>query len=101
VRVTWSLRARRELRTLRSHIARQQPAAAIRIAALIVAAVDRVGEYPYLGRMATWDPASRLRELPVAHTPFIVVYAVDDEHQEVVVLSILHGAQRRRGLIDS
>ncbi len=35
---------------------------------------------------------------PVARTPFVVVYAVDEEHQEVVILSILHGAERRGDL---
>jgi toxin ParE1/3/4 len=92
------VRARRELRIQRRYIAREQPAAALRIAARIVAAVDRLGEYPYLGRIAAWDHRNRLRELPVARTPFVVVYAVDEGHQEVVILSILHGAERRGDL---
>ncbi|MGI9145998.1 MAG: type II toxin-antitoxin system RelE/ParE family toxin [Chloroflexota bacterium] len=96
MRVQWSLRARSELRAQRLYIAREQPAAALRLARRVVAAVDRLGAYPYLGRAATWTARRGLRELPVARTPFVVVYAVDEEHDLVVVLSVIHGAQRRR-----
>ena len=78
MRVTWSLRARRELREQRRFIAREQPAAALRLSRRVVAAAERLGTYPLLGRTASWDLRSRIRELPVANTPFVVMYAVDE-----------------------
>jgi plasmid stabilization system protein ParE len=54
----------------------------------LVAAVEKLAYYPYLGR-----PGRRAsRELPVAGAPFIVVYRVLDE--EVRIVGVLHGAQR-------
>jgi len=93
--VRWLPRARRELWALRRYIAQDQPAAATRIAQHILAAVDRLGQYPLYGRPAAWDSRGLLRELPVAGTPFVVVYEVNDTMGAVIVLRVIHGAQRR------
>ena len=77
MRVTWSPRAIRELDAQQHHIARDQPAAANRIAARILAATDRLAAYPLYGRAAPWDAQHRLRELPVAGTPFVVLSTLD------------------------
>jgi len=95
VRVTWSPRARRELDAQQHHIARDQPAAANRIAARIVAATDRLAEYPLYGRAAQWDARHRLRELPVAGTPYVVLYTIDTSADEVIIVRVVHGAQLR------
>jgi len=95
VRVTWSLRARRDLREQRRFIAREQPAAALHLSRRVVAAAERLGTYPYLERTATWDVRSRIRELPVANTPFVVMYTVDEVANAIVILRVVHGAQRR------
>jgi hypothetical protein len=42
-----------------------------------------------------WDATGRLRELPVAATPFVVLYTVDEPTATIVIVRILHGAQRR------
>jgi toxin ParE1/3/4 len=93
--VRWLPRARRELWALRGYVARDQPAAAMRIAQQILTAVDRLGQYPFYGRAAAWDSRGLLRELPVAGTPFVVVYEVNETVGAVVVLRVVHGAQRR------
>ena len=95
MRVTWSLRALRELRDQRRYIARTQPAAAARIAARIVSATDRLETYPRYGRAASWDETGQLRELAVAGTPFLVLYIVDDAAAMVLIVRVVHGAQLR------
>jgi plasmid stabilization system protein ParE len=95
VRIAWSLRARRELAAHRRFIAAAQPAAAARVAARIVAATDRLTSYPDYGRAAPWDAQQRIRELPVAGTPFVVLYAVDRAAAEIVIVRVVHGAQLR------
>jgi toxin ParE1/3/4 len=95
VKVTWSPRARWELDAQQHHIARDQPAAASRIAARIVGATDRLSAYPLYGRAAVWDVRHRLRELPVAGTPFVVLYTIDTASDEVVIVRVVHGAQLR------
>ncbi len=93
--VTWSPRARRELDAHQRFIAREQPAAAARIAARIVAAIDPLAAYPLYGRAAPWDGRQRLRELPVAGTPYVVLYTLDSSADEVVIVRVVHGAQLR------
>jgi toxin ParE1/3/4 len=93
--VRWLPRARRELWALRQYISQDQPAAATRIAQRVLAAVERLGQHPSYGRMAPWDSRGLLRELAVAGTPFVVVYEVDERAGAVIVLRVVHGAQRR------
>ncbi len=93
--VRWLPRARRELLAQRRYIAQDQPTAATRIAEQILAAVERLGEHPFYGRAAPWDSRGLLRELPVAGTPFVVVYEVNDTLSAVIVLRVIHRAQRR------
>jgi toxin ParE1/3/4 len=95
VRVTWSPRARRELDAHQRYIAREQQAAAARIAARIVVATDRLAEHPLYGRAAAWDVRRRLRELPVAGTRYVVLYAIDTTADEVVIVRVVRGAQLR------
>ena len=77
------------------YIARTRPAAAARIAARIVAAADRLETYPHYGRVASWDETGRLRELPVARTPFVVLYTIDAAAEAVLIVRVVHGAQLR------
>ena len=91
MKVVWSSRALRELRSQRRFIASVRPAAAAQLVERIVAATDRLETYPRYGRAAPWDATGRLRELPVAGTPYIVLYTIDAE--TVIVVRLVHGAQ--------
>jgi toxin ParE1/3/4 len=95
VRVEWTLRARRELAAQRRYIRQTQPEAATRLAQRVLEAIDRLATHPHLGRAALWDATGRLRELPVARTPFVVLYTIDEASATLVVTRVLHGAQRR------
>jgi toxin ParE1/3/4 len=95
VRIRWLLRARRELRAQRQYIAQERPAVAARIVQTVLATVERLTDYPYYGRAAPWDKSQRLRELPVPRTPFVVVYEVDEATDTIIILRVVHGAQRR------
>ncbi len=94
MRVAWSLRALHELRAQRGYIRRRQPAAAARIVESIIAATDRLEAYPHYGRPAAWDTTGRLRELPVAGTPFVVLDTIDAAGM-VLIVRVVHGAQLR------
>jgi ParE toxin of type II toxin-antitoxin system, parDE len=39
--------------------------------------------------------ASTSRELPVAVTPYVVLYTIDTSADEVVIVRVVHGAQLR------
>jgi len=89
VRVEWLPAAVRNLESQLAYIAERNPSAAIAVGDAILAAVARLADHPRSGR------AGRIggtRELVVSRTPFVVAYRV--EAAAVVILRLLHGAQR-------
>lgn len=90
VDIVWSALARRRLREIREYIAKDKPVAAEKLAIRIVAAVQALRKYPYIGRVGA-DP--EIRELVIGSTPYIVVYKV--RGAVVTINTIWHGAQRR------
>jgi toxin ParE1/3/4 len=89
VTVVWSPRAIGHLAELRASIARENPDAAARTAATLLAAVDRLKELPNLGRPGR---VSGTRELVVPGTRFVVPYRVRGERLEII--AVFHGRQR-------
>ena len=87
--VVWSPRAIGHLAALRDYIARENPAAAARTAATLLAVVDRLAELPNLGRAGR---VSGTRELVVPGTRYVIPYRVRAEHLEII--AVFHGRQR-------
>jgi len=90
IETVWSPLAQARLREIRAYIAQDNPEAAERVATRLVAIVETLKVYPYLGR-ARAEPG--VRELVVGGTPYIVLYRV--QRKRVTILTIHHGAQRR------
>jgi toxin ParE1/3/4 len=89
MRLEWLPEAARSFTDAVQWIARDDPQAAIAVGDAIVEAVERLARFP---RMARLGRIAGTRELPVAGTPFLVVSRVEPD--AVVVLRVLHGAQR-------
>ena len=87
--VVWSPRAIGHLAGLRAYIAREDPGAAVRTAATLLAAVDRLAELPNLGRPGR---VSGTRELVVPGTRYVIPYRVRGERLEII--AVFHGRQR-------
>jgi toxin ParE1/3/4 len=90
VEIIWSPLARARLDEIRAYVALERPGAAERLATRIVAAVEVLRDYPYLGRSGA-EPG--IRELVIGGTPYIVLYRV--RGKRVTIDTIWHGAQRR------
>ncbi|MGD0221384.1 MAG: type II toxin-antitoxin system RelE/ParE family toxin [Terriglobia bacterium] len=88
MRIVWAAEARQRTHEIWHYIALDNPGAANRIFTRLVAAVEKLAHYPYLGRPGR----KSTRELAVAGTPFIVVYRLKAE--EIRIVTVLHGAQR-------
>jgi toxin ParE1/3/4 len=88
MKITWSSEAKRQTSDIWHYIAIDDPNAADRMVARLVAAVEKLNHFPHLGRPGREGS----RELVVSGTPFIVVNRV--ENDEVRIGTILHGAQR-------
>lgn len=87
--VVWSRRAIGHLADLRAFIARDNPAAASRIATTLLTAVERLAEMPSLGRPGR---VSGTRELVIPGTPYVIPYRLRGERLEII--AVFHGRQR-------
>jgi toxin ParE1/3/4 len=90
VRLNWSPAAVADLKAIAEWIEQDRTlATANRIARAIYDAVQSLRKMPYRGRYGRLEDT---RELVVGRLPYLVVYQVFEER--VVILNILHGAQR-------
>jgi toxin ParE1/3/4 len=71
-------------------IALSRPESARRVAETIVERIGTLETFPHLGRLGR---VSDTREIIFAPLPFVAIYEVFDDREEVWVLRILHGAQ--------
>ena len=74
MRVSWPVRADRDLEQVFDYVLEQNPGAARRVQHAIHDQVDRLGEFPGLGRPGR---VPNTRELMIARSPYIAAYEVD------------------------
>jgi toxin ParE1/3/4 len=89
VRVRWAARALANLNAEAEYIARDDPAAAMRVVQIIEDTVDLLQRHPALGRPGR---VAGIRELVIAGTPYIVPYRIRDN--EVHILRVFHGSRK-------
>jgi toxin ParE1/3/4 len=53
--------------------------------------VDRLSSYPHLGKSGRQNTS---RELVIPHTPFIAIYRLAPDRNEVHIIRILHSSQQ-------
>jgi toxin ParE1/3/4 len=94
MRVTFDPAARDELNGIFAWIAKENPRAALEMIARIEAKVMRL-EIPQLTHMGRPGLVQGTREL--LEWPYIIVYKVLEDRDEIVVVSVVHGAQDREG----
>jgi len=92
VRLRFTARAIRQFGSIADYIAKDNPAAALSVGWRVMAACRQLTEFPAMGREGA---RKRTREFVVSGLPYLIVYRVDAE--EIVILGIYHGAQRRPG----
>lgn len=94
MKVTFDLAASDDLDRAYEWIAKDSPRAAYELIARIEAKVNQLAtpELTYMGRPGLVDGTRELLEWP-----YIIVYKVYEELGEIVVLSVVHGAQDREG----
>ncbi len=86
--LTWRPIAVEDLQKIHRYIAQDNPAAADRIRGAILRSVERLANFPGLGRTGRVDGT---RELVVPNTPYIVAYTVIGG--QVMILSVIHSAR--------
>lgn len=92
MKVALNPRAVGDLEGIYDWIAADSPRAAEAVVSRILQSVERLGLFPEMGRRGR-DAGTR--EWVVPGLPYIAVYEVRPESQEVVVIAVFHGAQDR------
>ncbi len=87
--IIWRQAALRDLEALRAFIAQDNPPAAARVARAIRDAVERLAEYPNLGRAGRVEGT---RELIITEAPYIVAYRVAND--QIRILSVIHASRQ-------
>ncbi len=89
MRVEWLPAAERNRENQLAYIGERNPWAAIEMGDAIEAAVHHLADNPHMGRLGR---GKRTRELVVSGTPYVIAYRVEPD--AVVILRLLHGAQK-------
>jgi toxin ParE1/3/4 len=92
MKVRFTLEALTHIDGIRSYIELKSSRAAERVIERIFAEADRFAEFPQLGHLGT---VPGTYEWTVSGLPYIVVHELDERNDQVIVLGVFHGAQRR------
>ena len=90
VRLVWTRPASLDRKEIREYIARDNPAAAVALDALISEKVARLIDHPGLGRPGR---VAGTREL-IVHRNYILIYDITQGQDLVRVLRVLHAARQ-------
>jgi len=89
VKLRWTDSAVQDLQAARDYLEAENPKAAWDAIDRIMSAVERLAQFPQMGRPGRVD---RSRELVVTGTPFLVAYRLKGE--SVQILAVLQGARK-------
>jgi addiction module RelE/StbE family toxin len=91
VKVRWTEPAWRDLDAIEEYIGRDNPAKAAEVGRTIIEAAASLRQHPNRGR---WDKRKKFRELVLKPLPYLIAYEVSEE--QVSIVRVWHGRQRRR-----
>ena len=92
--IEWSRRARADIRNLKAYIAKDSPYYARRFTERIVASVEKLAEFPKIGRpVPEAEGREDVREL--VYQGYRVIYLTQLE--QVFIVTIVHGSRNLAG----
>jgi toxin ParE1/3/4 len=90
-KIVWTLRSREDLRDIATFIAKDNPAAALKLGDLIFTRVDTLEKFPELGRVVPERNQSNIREIVVKN--YRIVYRLRQKEMILEILRVWHGAR--------
>jgi toxin ParE1/3/4 len=81
-----------DLDRIHEWIAKDRPRAADSVIDRILDSAEKLGHLPYMGHVGR---APGTHEWVVTGLPYIVVYKIDSDNDEVQIIAVFHGAQDR------
>ncbi len=97
MRLRYSAKARAQIESIYDFLVERNPSAARRIAAEIRASARSLIDVPHMGRTGE---VSGTREWIVRGSPYLIVYEVVSQSEEIWAVGVFHGAQDRREKVD-
>ncbi len=94
MKVDWTSLARDDVREIVAYIAHDNPIAANRVAESIIEAVEKLGDFPQIGREGL---VPGTLELVLPRLPYVISYRV--ERRGVQILAVLHAARDRQRVL--
>ena len=89
MRVRWTTDAADDLERICDYIAESRPESARRVAQSVIDRIGTLETFPHLGRSGR---VQGTREIAFPPLPFVAIYEVVAD--QIIVLRVLHGAQR-------
>jgi len=86
--IRWTDEAKADVEGFTVWLSQRNPLAAARVAEGVLSGIERLTDFPHLGRLGR---VGGTRELVIGRWPYIVVYQVDGTN--IVILRVLHGAR--------
>ena len=87
--INWSITAARDLEQIEAYVAQDSELYASKLTASIIATVEKLEEFPMLGRLVPEFQREDLREL--VHQSYRIVYLCEED--AVTILRVIHGAR--------
>ena len=92
MKLRFTPRATEDLAGIADYIRQHSPGGALRVRAAILQSLGNLASFPGIGRRQT---TPGVRKLVSRRYPYLVYYTVDEEADEVVILTIRHPARDR------
>lgn len=89
MKLRWTDGAIDDLESAYRYLEAENPRAAWELVSTVISAVERLEQFPHMGRPGRVDGS---RELPVTRTPFVVAYRLKGE--SIQILAVLHAARK-------
>ena len=83
-----------DLDRIHAWISKDRPRSADSVIDRILESVSQLGRFPFMGHVGK---APGTYEWVVPGLPYIVVYELDTDHDELKINAVFHGAQHRHG----
>jgi toxin ParE1/3/4 len=98
-KIVWTRPAVQDLDSIWEYLKQQSNKAAEQVQNRILKAVEKLSEFPYMGRPGQ---LAGTRELVIPRFPYIVIYGVIEttEPTEVVIYRVFHGARNWQEALD-
>lgn len=96
-RIRYRPQAVAQVDAIANYIAVENPVAAQRVIERIKNSIDRLAHFPYSSRRTEIDG---IRVLAVVRFPYLVFYSVDEDAQEIQILSVRHTSRNPDNPLD-